>query len=161
MSIKIKKRDGKKENYRRSKLVSSLVKAGLQKKIAKSMSKELETYDGMPAGELKYRVYQELIPIDEKVAQTYWTTRGLKADLETLGVNGSVIMSDVTMDEFGFHTGEIVDVFNGKKEETLRAYPVHGHGIGPGLIFMSQHDMVDIGIHRGSTIAFRKHISAT
>jgi hypothetical protein len=160
MSVKIRKRNGRQQKFRRSKIMSSLQKAGLESKKAKVISQMVEVSDGMTAGEIKYSVYNLLKKIDPKVAERYWTTRGFKASEEVLEVDGNAIISKETMHDLGLHVGEPIDIFNGEKFETVRAYEISYDSILPGNIYISQNDMLDIGIHPGSRIAVRKHRAA-
>jgi hypothetical protein len=64
------------------------------------------------------------------------------------------------MDDLDLHVGQPIDIFNGEKYETVRAYEISYNGISPGNIYISQSDMLDIGIHPGSRIAVRKHQAA-
>ena len=161
MSIRIRKRNGRYQKFRRSKIVQSLQKAGLETRMAKTISKMVKVENGMSAGELKYRVHNVLKKVESKVAEKYWSTRGFKVNDEVFEVDGSAIISEETMDDLDLHIGETIDIFNGEKYETVRAYEVSGHGINPGEIYLSHNDMFDIGVHAGSRIAIRKHVSAT
>ncbi len=160
MSVKIRKRDGHYQKFKRAKIMSSLQKAGLESKKAKVISRMVEASDGMTAGEIKYKVYNILKKMDPEVAERYWTTRGFKVSEEVLEVNGNAIISKETMDDLGLHVGQPIDIFNGEKYETVRAYEISYDRILPGNIYISQSDMFDIGIHPGSRIAVRKHRAA-
>jgi len=160
MSVKIRKRNGRYQKLERSKIMSSLQKAGLESRKAKVMSRTMEVEEGMTTGEIKYKVYGLLKRMDPRVAEKYWTTRGFKVNEEILEVDGNAIISEKTMKDLGLHVGEPIDIYNGEKFETFRAYEISHDGIYPGNIYISQNDMLDIGIHPGSRIAVRKHGAA-
>jgi hypothetical protein len=98
-----------------------------------------------------------LMKVDKSTAEKFCYTRGLSVNIEAFGVNGNAIISSKTMTDLGMHVGDTLDVFNGGKFENVRVYPLEGDFVKPDAIQISQHDMVDLGVHSGSKIYVRKH----
>jgi len=158
MSTKIRKRNGRAQKFRKKKLIRSLQEAGLETHKAKVVASMVNVEDGMSTGELKFKVYDIVKKMDGKAAEKYWTTRVFKVNEEAFEANGSAIISEETMDELELNVGDPIDIYNGERFETVRAYEVSISGVNPGEIYISHNDMEDIGIHSGNRIAVRKHV---
>lgn len=161
MKIRIRKKSGKREKFKKSKLISSLQKAGLETRKAKAVVASIKIEDGMTTGEIKYQVHRMLEKINRTISKRYWTTTGMKARVEPLEVDGVAIISSESMTELDLQVGDQIDIFNGEKYEKVRAYPLDGYGIEQGSLLISHHDMSDIGVHPGSRVAVRKHEGMT
>ena len=158
MSIRIKKRNGRREKYKEAKLINSLQKAGVETRIARMIARSIEVRNGMYSREIKCRVFEALGKVDKELADRYWSTRGMKVEIEAFEANGHAIVSVETMTELGLRSGDSMDIFNGERFEKVRVYPLEGYGINPETVSISHHDMYDIGVHPGSRIAVRKHL---
>ncbi|MGA1866525.1 MAG: hypothetical protein ACMUFK_03555 [Thermoplasmatota archaeon] len=157
MSKKIRKKNGRRERYRESKLVLSLVKAGLDKHTARSVAESLRVKNGMYTREIKCRIFDYLDEIDPEIAQRYFSTMGMKVTAETFDVNGYALMSPETMKDLEIRPGDTIDIFNGNRSETERVFPGKGIRKAGETLSISHHDMHNIGVHDGSRVAVRKH----
>ena len=159
MSIRVSKRNGRHQRYKKSKLVRSLQEAGFETGKAKLIASLVEVENGMSTKELKKKVYGIAKKIEKKNAEKYLDTHGVKVYEELTGVDGYGLLTEDTMKKFGLRTGDPLDVYNGERYETVRTFEIAGNGTGkrPGNIYISHRNMSDIGTHRGSKIAVRKH----
>ena len=157
MAVKIKKRNGRKQKYKKAKVIASIQKAGIDATVANSVENALDICDGITSEDIKKQVHRILLKHDKDAAENYWYTRGLNVRIEPLGVNGSAILSTKTMTDLGMHVGDTLDVYNGENYENVRVYPLEDSFIGSDTIQISHHDMIDLGVRSGSKLSVRKH----
>ena len=159
MSIKVRKRNGKLQKYKVSKLVRSLQEAGFETGKAKLVASLLAVRNKMTTYALRKEVHRLGKKIDKVSAEKYMETHGVHVKEELLGVDGYGLLTEDTMRQFGLNTGDMIDVLNGERYETIRTYQIDGNGTGkrPGNVYISSHNIHDIGAHRGSKIAMRRH----
>jgi hypothetical protein len=160
MSIKVRKKNGRLQKYRASKLIRSLQEAGLETGRAKIIVSLVNVKNKMTTADLKKQVYEIARKFDKDGAEKYRDTRDLEVREELMHVDGYGLVTDDTMTDLGLHMGESVDLFNGGRFEKIRTYNVNSNGSGKKAksIYISTRNMIDIGVHRGSRVAIRKHV---
>ncbi len=157
MKSKVVKKNGKKERYRKGKIIKSLKEAGLESHVAKNIANSLDIENGMTTDEIRDIVIEHLEHVDKKVYDKYVTTQRMKVHNDILEVEGNCLLDAVTMEEMGYQTGDEIDVINGEFYEKLRVFPISGEWIKPDHLYLSHEDMRDINVHNESRISFRKH----
>jgi len=68
---KIKKRSGRKEEFKREKLQRSIKKAGAKEDTARKVARKITPNEGMATSEIKRKVATELENHDKKLAKSY------------------------------------------------------------------------------------------
>lgn len=157
MKLKVLKKNGRKERFKKGKLIRSLKEAGLESHIAKNIANSMDIENGMSTEEIRSIVKAYLEHVDKKVLERYSNTKRMRVHNDILEVEGNCLLDNETMKKMGFLTGEEIDVINGEFYEKLRVFGITGDWIKPDHLYLSHEDMEEIKAGNESRISFRKH----
>jgi hypothetical protein len=157
MKIKVKKRNGHMELYRKGKIIRALKEAGLESHTAKNIANSIDVKNGMTTEDIKKVVIKYLEHVDREIKEKFVETSRMKVHNDIVEVEGNCLLNSSTMEKMGFHTGEEIDVYHGEYYEKLRVFGIKGDWIKPDHLYLSHEDMKEIKAHNESRVAFRKH----
>ncbi len=161
MKMKVVKRNGKRETFRKGKIMRSLQGAGVESHIAKIIVHSIKARNGMTTKEIREYIGEYLEHVNMKTAERYRGTTRMHVHNDIVEVEGNCLLKDETMARMGLSVGQEIDIYNGEQYEKLRVYGIHGDWIKPDHLYLSHEDMSEIGIHNESKIAFKKHEELT
>lgn len=116
----IRKLSGAQEEFRRTKLESSLRRAGASKSTARELASKLSIREGMSTTELRSQVLSELKALDAEAAERYEETRCCEAKDSAEVPEDVVRLHPNTLRRLEISSGATLQLEHAGKRQTLR-----------------------------------------
>ena len=150
-SFQLVKRDGRHEEYDRSKLARSLVRAGAAPGTLAWTLDRIVPGPDLDTDSLRARVAAELEILQPSAARRYATTRSLIARASELSGYGWVGMNPETVSRLGLRPGDTIWLSHGG---TPAPFSIESHeGVERGHAWLAPLEMAAMGVREGMKLA--------
>ena len=121
----VKKRSGEMQEFSRSKLEESMTRAGAKEEVAKRVAERIQPSEGLTTEEVRRKVGEELRKEDAAIADSYLSTRRLKAKMnEQVPVDAGRV-SEHLAKIFEPQKGLLASLYHGARKADVRVEPAH------------------------------------
>jgi hypothetical protein len=150
-SFELVKRDGRREQYDRAKLVRSLMRAGVAPYMLVGILDTVTPNPGQDTGSLRADIAAELEYWHPNAARRYATTRSLIVRASNQAGYGWVCLNPETVNRLGLKPGDTVWLGDRK---TPAPFSVESHqDVEPGQARLNAREMMTMGVAVGTKLA--------
>lgn len=153
----VTKKDGRKEEFDRTKIERSVRSAGVDEETARRVADQVPKKEGILSEGVREIVKKVLEEWDAEAAQRYDRTRRLAAKKSIATTKGTARLSNDAMECLKLKPGDSVEASHDDQKCTLRAERDEKTDIRWSEIWLNYEDMKDIGIPEGKRVLARKH----
>ncbi|HII40233.1 MAG TPA: hypothetical protein HA326_03340 [Thermoplasmata archaeon] len=148
----VKKRSGEMQEFSRSKLEESMTRAGAKEEVAKRVAERIQPSEGLTTEEVRRKVGEELRKEDAAIADSYLSTRRLKAKMnEQVPVDAGRV-SEHLAKIFEPQKGLLASLYHGARKADVRVEPAHKNY---GEIWLNKAVLEQLAAQEGARIAVR------
>jgi hypothetical protein len=151
--VNVKKKDGRTEEFKRTKIEHSLKNVGVNEANAKEIANKVPEKDGMTTTEIRESVQKELRNRNKEAAEKYESARRLAAKKAIDAAKGTAKLTEEALNRLNMRPGETLELCHKDNRVTLRA---EKGLIARNEIRLHEDDLKKIGAPEGTRIVARK-----
>jgi len=149
----LNKRTDTQEEFNRTKLEQSIIRAGATEETAKEVASKIDPTTVKTTDEVRNLVVEELRKTEPAIAERYERTRSLAARKAVEAAIGTVRLHAETMKALRANPGDSIIVEHGGNTHTLRAEPA---SVERREIHLHETDLEKLGATEGTRLATRR-----
>lgn len=150
--VKIRKRDGREEEFSAIKFEESLKKAGATPEVAREIAQKAPLREGMTSDEIRRYTIEELRRRDARIATNYEMARKLAARRAVDASAGTAKLNEEIFRQWNLTPGEPVELEHAGRKHTLRTVKAP---VGLREIQLNEADLRALGAPEGTRITVR------
>jgi phosphatidate phosphatase PAH1 len=151
--VNVKKKDGRTEEFKRTKIERSLKNVGVKETNAKEIANKVSEKEGMTTTEIRESVQKELRNRNKEAAEKYESSRRLAARKAIDAAKGTVRLTEETMKRLNLRPGENLELCHKDNRITLKA---EKGLVATNEIRLHEDDLRKIGAPEGTRIVARR-----
>ena len=151
---RIRKASGVEEEFERTKLESSLQRAGVAEQVAREIASRISVREGMSTSEIRSQVLSELRAKDPATAERYEHTRCCAAQASTEVPQDTVRLHPETLKRLGVQPGATLELEHAGRRRTLRVE--ESSAISSRELHVHSEVLSSLGASAGAKLALRR-----